>query len=106
MASYEQRELQRSSGSGAQGQTLRSAASRALAGRSALLPAVAARLLPTVTRSATAIAVGLAVEYALRTLATRALRAVAAPLRRSPPAAVTRTVVTEFIVIERLRRRG
>ena len=105
MAPYEQRELQYSLGSPPQGQTLRPAPSRALAGRSALLPAIAARLLPTLTRSATAIAVGLAVEYAMRTLATRALQAVAAPLRRSVPAG-TRTVVTEFVVIDRMSRRG
>ena len=83
--------------------------------RPALLPAVAKRALPALARSVTAVAVALAAEYALRSIANRALSAFAAPLggvlpaRSLAPAArstVTRTVVTELLVIEPVRRRG
>lgn len=84
--------------------------------RPARLPALAARALPAVARSATAVAVGLAAEYAIRALSNRALNAVMGSLRghdvvpamssiTSMPA-VTRIVITELVVVERTRRRG
>ena len=87
-------------------------ATRALSARPALLPALAERALPAVMRSLTAVTVGLAVEYALRALANRALGALAAPLRRAgssrslPTIMRTRTVITELVVIESARRRS
>ncbi len=83
--------------------------------RPALLPALAERALPALARSVTAVAVALAAEYALRSVAKRALNALAAPLGRAIPARslatavrsnVTRTVVTELVVIEPVHRRG
>ena len=91
-------------------------AARALKVRPATFPALAARALPAVARSATAVAVGFAAEYAIRALSNRALNAVLGSLRGrdvipsipSMPSmpAVTRIVVTEFVVVERTRRRG
>lgn len=83
---------------------LRPAPSRTLATRRPLLPALAARAVPALTRSAGVVAVSLAAEYALRTLANRSLAALGAPARRSTPTA-TRTVITEYIVVEWARRR-
>ncbi len=95
---------------------------RALEPRPARLPALAARALPAVARSATAVAVGLAAEYAIRALSNRALNAVVGSLRGRDVApalpsipsvpsissmpAVTRIVITELVVVERTRRRG
>ena len=58
------------------------------------------RLVPLAVRSATAVALGLAAEYALRGALNRLLT----PLQRSA-SAVTRTVITEVIIVERVRRR-
>ncbi len=80
-------------------------ANRALITRQAMLPALARHAVPAVARSAATLAVGFAAEYALRSLANRALGAFIAPLRRTAPA-VTRTVVTEFVVIDWVRRRS
>jgi hypothetical protein len=69
------------------------------------LPAVAAeRALPVVGSSLAMAAAGFATEYALRLLANRALSSLVQPMRRAMPVA-SRTVVTEFVVIERVRRR-
>ncbi len=76
----------------------------ALTAHQAMLPALARRAAPAVTRSVATLAVGFVAEYALRSLATRALAAFISPLRHSMPT-VTRTVVTELVVIDRVRRR-
>lgn len=77
----------------------------AVARRPARLPAlVRKRLVPFAVRSATAVALGLATEYALRGALNRVLDRSLAPLRRSA-SAVTRTVITEVIVVERVRHR-
>ena len=73
-------------------------------GRSRLPALVRRRLLPLAVRSATAVALGLAAEYALRGALNRLLDSALAPLQRSA-SAVTRTVITEVIVVERVRRR-
>ncbi len=62
------------------------------------------RLVPLAVRSATAVALGLAAEYALRGALNRLLDRSLAPLQRSA-SAVTRTVITEVIIVERARRR-
>ena len=80
-------------------------ANRALTTRQAMLPALAWRAAPAITRSAATLAVGFVAEYALRSLANRALGAFIFPLRRVAPT-VTRTVVTELMVIDRVRRRS
>ncbi len=80
-------------------------ANRALTTRQAMLPALAWRATPAVTRSAATLAIGFVAEYALRSLANRALGAFISPLRRATPT-VTRTVVTELVVIDRARRRS
>ncbi len=80
-------------------------ANRALTTHRATLPALARRVTPAVARSAATLAVGFVAEYALRSLANRALAAFVSPLRHSVPT-VTRTVVTEFVVIDRVRRRS
>ena len=80
--------------------------------RASLLPAIARwRVLPAVTKTAGAVALGLALEYALRGVANGALARVGAAttLRPAAPSAVPsirRTIVTEVVVIERYRRRG
>ena len=79
-------------------------ANRALTARRQMLPALARRVAPPIARSAATLAVGFAAEYALRSLANRALAKFISPLRHSLPT-VTRTVVTEFVVIDRVRRR-
>jgi len=69
------------------------------------LPArVVQRALPVAGRTVAMAAVGFAAEYALRSVANRALASLAAPSR--PPAGPTRTrvVVTELVVIRRMRR--
>lgn len=90
-------------------QALAPAASRALAKRPSLLPAPLRRALPTLTRSAAGIAAGFAADYAFRLLSRRVRSALAPPLRAVSAvprrATVTRRVVTEFIVVERVRRR-
>ncbi len=69
--------------------------------RPSRIPAlVRERLMPLAVRSATAVALGLATEYALRGALNRLL----APLQRSA-SAVTRTMITEVIIVERVRRR-
>ena len=86
------------------------------ANRVSRLPAVVARALPMLTRSAGAVAAGLAAEFALRALSGRALKGIAASAGRTVasrtvavPAPVrrvtTRRVVTEILIIERRRRR-
>jgi hypothetical protein len=80
-------------------------ANRALTTRQQLLPALARRAAPAIARSAATLAVGFAAEYALRSLVNRALGEFISPLRHSLPA-VTRTVVTELVVIDRVRRRS
>lgn len=66
------------------------------------------RMLPAVRGSVAIVAAGLAAEFALRTLANRALTAVGAATRPVAPLAdtagrVSRTVVTEIVVQERFR---
>ena len=82
----------------------------ALATRRAALPFVVERALPALAGSASALAIGLLAEYALRALAGGVVVAARAPLQRLLPAravkGVTRTVITELVVIERSRRRG
>ena len=80
-------------------------ANRALTTHQARLPALARSVTPAVARSAATLAVGLAAEYALRSLANRAVAALISPLRHAAPT-VTRTVVTELVVIDRVRRRS
>ena len=84
------------------------------ANRVSRLPAVVARALPMLTRSAGAVAAGLAAEYALRALSGRALKGIASSVGRTvtvrtvpAPArrVTTRRVVTEILIIERRRRR-
>ena len=83
--------------------------------RTALLRELAERALPALARSVTAVALALAAEYALRSIAKGVLGAFAAPLESMLPArslatvarsTVTRTVVTELVVIEPVRRRS
>lgn len=80
--------------------------------RRSLLPAIARwRGLPAVTKTAGAVAVGLALEYALRGAANGVLARVGEPtaLRRHARGtgpSVRRTIVTEIVVIERYRRRS
>jgi hypothetical protein len=84
-------------------------ANRALTTRQQMLPALARRAAPAIARSAATLAVGFAAEYALRALANRAVGAFISPLRRTAPAitrTVTRTVVTELVVINWVRRRS
>ncbi len=61
------------------------------------------RLLPAAGRAIATAIVGLTAEYALRSLTNRALASVVRPSKRNPPGA-TLTVITEFVVIERLRQ--
>ena len=74
----------------------------ALPGRS--LPAVT-RLAPGVQATLVAAVAGLGVELALRSVATRALGAVTRGTSAAPSAVMgtTRTVVTEFVIRERVR---
>lgn len=60
-------------------------------------------LAPVLAGSIVAAALGLAAELVLRAIANRALAAVLSPVQRAAPM-VTRTVITEWIVIERIRR--
>lgn len=67
----------------------------------------AVQLFPAVRGAAVAAAVGLAVEFALRTLASRALFARAprvAPSPHAPLPIASRTIITEWVTIERMRR--
>ncbi len=76
------------------------------------LPALPVRLaLPAISRTAGAVAAGLALEYALRGAANHALSRVTSPRQPASPrsharAVITRTIVTEVIVVERFRRRA
>ena len=88
-------------------------ASRVPAGAPASLPALVQQVLPVVRRSVAAAAVGFVAEYALRSLANRALsgRTLAALTQPTPPAAppaaptaTVRTVFLEVMIIERMRR--
>ena len=69
--------------------------------RSAIAPA---RLLPLAQRSLMVAGVALAAEYALRVAVGGALERIVAPIRGAAPV-VTRTEITEWVVVERLRRR-
>lgn len=62
---------------------------------------VARQIAPALRVSALA-AAGLAVEYAARALVAHGARSAIQALRR--PVAATRTVVTEYVVVERTRR--
>lgn len=78
-----------------------------VAPRQALVAAIASRLGPVLRTSLVAAAAGLGVEVALRTVISRALTAMrrdAAQVVRTSAAAGTRTIVTEFVVRERVRR--
>lgn len=71
------------------------------------LPSVGARLAPVVQATLVAAAAGLGVELALRSVATRAMGALGRNAVSVAPASVvgtTRTVVTEFVIRERVRR--
>lgn len=61
------------------------------------------QLLPAAGRTIATAIVGLTAEYALRSLANRALASAVRPSKRNAPGA-TLTVITEFVVIERLRQ--
>jgi hypothetical protein len=69
------------------------------------LPA-AARLAPVVQATLVAAVAGLGVELALRSVATRALGALSRGASAAPStvAGTTRTIVTEFVIRERVRR--
>ena len=73
------------------------------------LPLVASeRLLPLARRTVVAAAVGFVAEYALRALANRALHSAlhrGVLHRAAPTSDVTRTIITEFVIVERGRRR-
>ena len=64
------------------------------------------RLAPVVQATLVAAAAGLGVELALRSVATRALGAVSRGASAAPGAVAgtTRTVVTEYVIRERVRR--
>ncbi len=64
----------------------------------------AERMLPAARRTLAAAVVGFAAEYMLRALTNRALgRAIQAGKRDA--SGTTRTIVTEFVIVERTRRR-
>lgn len=67
---------------------------------------VVTRLVPVVQATLVAAAAGLGVEMALRPLAARALGALSRGASAAPTAVAgtTRTVVTEFVIRERVRR--
>ena len=60
-------------------------------------------VVPALGASLAMAAAGLAVELMLRAVANRVVVAMRAPLERAAPA-VTRTVITEWTVVERARR--
>ena len=70
------------------------------------LPSVGVRLAPVVQATLVTAAAGLGVELALRSVATRALTALGRGAVATPTAVAgtTRTVVTEFLIRERVRR--
>ena len=70
------------------------------------LPAATSRLAPVVQATLVAAAAGLGVELALRSVATRALGALGRGASAAPGvvAGTTRTVVTEMVIRERVRR--
>ncbi|RLT27170.1 MAG: hypothetical protein DWI48_04290 [Chloroflexi bacterium] len=81
--------------------------SRAVSPRQALALTVATRLVPVLRASLVAAAAGLGVEMALRVAVTRALAAVGRGVVEASvhsAAATTRTIVTEYVVRERVRR--
>lgn len=64
------------------------------------------RMFPAARRTLAAAAVGFAAEYMLRALANRALgSAVRTAVQPARPSRDTRTIVTEFVIIERRIRR-
>jgi len=67
---------------------------------------VVARLAPVVQATVVAAVAGLGVELALRSVATRALGAIGRGASAAPGmvAGTTRTVVTEMVIRERVRR--
>ena len=72
-----------------------------------VLAALPARALPAARRSLVAAGAALAVEYVLRSAARAALRGgfarLSSPLRAA--SAITRTEITEWLIVERARRR-
>ncbi len=71
------------------------------------LAQAAMQLVPAVRGAAIAAAVGLAAEFVMRALASRALIARAprvAPSSHTPLPAASRTIITEWVMIERVRR--
>ena len=90
---------------------LRPPASRSLRPRTTPLPALAGRALPVLGRSMAGLALGFATEYALRSLSRTVVgalsaspRGIAAATRGSAVGSITRTVVTELVVVEPARR--
>ncbi len=80
---------------------------RAVSPRQAVALAVATRLVPVVRASVVTALAGLGVEMALRAAVTRALTALgrgAVEASAHSVAATTRTIVTEYVVRERVRR--
>lgn len=76
--------------------------------RSGLPAAIGRRMLPVAGSTIAAAAVSLAAEYALRSTVNSVVARALAPIRRVPPSitrGMTRTIVTEWTVVERVRRR-
>lgn len=76
--------------------------------RSGLPAAIGRRMLPVAGSTIAAAAVSLAAEYALRSTVNSAVARALAPVRRAPSSvtrSVTRTIVTEWTVVERAWRR-
>ncbi len=63
-----------------------------------------ARALPVLRRALVVAGAALAAEYALRAALGISLLRLLSPLRSG--AAITRTEITEWLIVERLRRRG
>lgn len=81
--------------------------SRAVSPRQTLVLAVATRLVPVVRASLVAAVAGLGVEMALRATVMRVLTALgrsAVEASAHSVADTTRTIVTEYVVRERVRR--
>lgn len=64
----------------------------------------AGRLLPAAGRTLAVTLAGFAAEYMLRALTNRALGRVMQTTKRDT-SGTTRTIVTEFVIVERMRRR-
>lgn len=75
----------------------------------ALVPRVGAHVGPAARATVATAAVAVAAELALRSLTNRAITQAVSPLQATPrrlaPQHTTRTVITEWTVIERARRR-